>query len=217
MREHIKVSGVVVQSMKIGEYDSRIVILTRELGKIHAFVRGVRKVNNPLRAAAGPFVFGVFSLYEGKNSYTLFEAEVIHYFRELSDLLPEVYYGFYFLEFAAYFARENQAETDLINLIYVSLRALQNKGTDKELIRAVYELKVMALNGEYWLLPEEVSHPAAKRAISYVLTAPVSKIYNFQVKEEVLREVRKISLKYQKRIIDRPLKSLEILEMMLRP
>ena len=214
MREHIKVSGVVVQSMKIGEYDARIVLLTRELGKIHAFVRGIRKVNNPLRAAASPFVFGVFSLYEGKNAYTLFEAEVIHYFRELADLLPEVYYGFYFLDFAAYFARENQAETDLINLIYVSLKSLQNKRIDKSLLKAVYELKVMALNGEFWLLQKDIHHPATEKAISYILSAPITKLYNFQVTGEVLEELTRISKRYQSRIIDRPLKSLEILEMM---
>lgn len=149
MADLLEVTGMVIASGPIGEYDKRVVLLTKELGKISAFARGARKPGNALMAACDSFAFGTFSIYPGRNSYTVEKASIKNYFRELASDFDGACYGYYFLEFADYFARENEDGGAMLSLLYYSLKALLDSRIPDKLVRVVYELKELVINGEY--------------------------------------------------------------------
>ena len=148
MGQSVIVTGMVLNTMPISEYDKRITILTKEKGKITAFARGARRPNSQLLAATNPFSFGEFELFEGKSSYNVSKATIHNYFRDLALDVDAAYLGFYFLEFADYFCQENNDEKEMLKLLYQSLRALEKETISNELVRAVFELKAMTINGE---------------------------------------------------------------------
>ncbi len=148
MAQSVVVTGMVLSTMPISDYDKRITILTKERGRITAFARGARRPNSQLLAATNPFSFGEFELFEGKNSYNLSKAGIHNYFRELTMDVDAAYMGFYFLEFADYFCQENNDEKEMLKLLYQSLRALEHPSFSKTLVRVIFELKAMTINGE---------------------------------------------------------------------
>ncbi len=148
MRDEVVLSGIVLATGLVGEYDRRLVILTKERGKITAFAKGVRKTTNQLISKSQIFVMGEFTLYEGRNAYTVKRIDVKEYFHELTFDMDKYCYGSYFCEMMAYFTHEGDRAADYLNLLFVSLNALKKGLVPAPLIRIIYEVKIMDVFGQ---------------------------------------------------------------------
>lgn len=147
----VKLTGMVLTAMPVGEYDKRITILTKERGKITAFAKGARRPKSMLLGCTQPFAFGEFTLFEGKDAYNVAGAEIQNYFAEIRDDLDTIYYGMYFCELAGYLSKENIDSTETLKLLYQTLKALVKTSLNNKLIRRVFELRLMAVFG---VMPE---------------------------------------------------------------
>ena len=213
MQDIIQVTGIILKQSPIGEYDRRICLLTKEKGKISAFVRGSRKPGSRLSSATNPFSFGVFKLIDGKNAYNVTEADIQNYFEDLRKDYIGAYYGMYFAEIADYYTRENADDKEMLKLLYQSLRALGVQSLSRELVRYIYEIKSIVINGEFPGLPADTSglEESTIYTLNYIVESSVEKLYTFTVSESVLEQLKGLAQMYCDRVFDREFKSLEIL------
>lgn len=214
-QEFLAVTGMILKTVPVGEYDRRVVVLTTEMGKISAFAKSARKPNSHLVAATNPFSFGKFRLYAGRNSYNIIEAEISNYFEELREDFVSAYYGMYFLEISDYYTRENNDEKEQLRLLYQSMRAICSPKLNNKLIRSIFEIKSIVVNGEFPGIPgNRVLLESTIYTIRYIVDSGVEKLYTFDVSPEVLHELISISEYYRKTIMDHKFMSLEILDSM---
>ncbi len=211
MRDFVELTGIVIKSMPIGDFDRRVTIFTKERGKIYAFAKGARRINNQMMGFARIFAYGKFKLYEGRDSYNIVNADIANYFEEVSADIESTCYGTYFLEMLDYYTREALVDIESLKLIYYTLLALTKKSIPNRLVRRIYELKLMSLNSDY----DEKPGLKDKTAIytwEYIIYSKPEKLFTFVITEEALEEIEKTLDIMMKKYIDKHFNSLEILE-----
>jgi DNA repair protein RecO (recombination protein O) len=206
---------MVLSSVPAGEYDRRVEILTRERGRISGFAQGARRPGSPVMAAAQPFVFGTFMIAEGRSAYKIREARVDNFFADLRKDVSRSLYGSYFMEILQYVTRENNDETALLMLAYQTLRALESDAFDNRLVRAVFEIKTIMIEGEYPGPRKDTKYlDATLYTLDFLFRTAPARVYTFSVKPEVLEELRSYAKWLCGRTWDHRFQSLEILELL---
>ena len=212
MNDWIPVNGMVISAMPIGEYDRRLLLLTAELGKISAFVRGGRRSGNPLQSAGRLFAFGRFELYAGRSAYTVKSAEIRDYHEFLSADPEAMCYASYFSELADYYGQEGAEDTELLKLLVCAVRSLKNPRLDRALVRYTYELKLLQTEGEAMPEPPAETGESARRAWQYVLETDAERCFLFRLEAEPFREFAGNVARMRSEMIDRSFRSLKVLE-----
>ena len=94
MSQEIKVTGMVLQAGNIGEYDKRIVLLTKERGRISAFARGAKKATSQY-AAVEALRNGDDDVAMMREAYNQRRRYLVHAFKEMGLECFEPYGAFY--------------------------------------------------------------------------------------------------------------------------
>lgn len=212
MEDFLIARGIIIKHAPVGDYDWTVTIFTAERGKITAFAKGARKPGSKLSGLVEPFCFGTFKLFVGKNSYTIVEADIENFFEGFRADLEGACYGTFFLELCSFYTRENSEDKELLNLLYLSLKALLKENIPNKLVRCVFELRALQIEGEYPGIPNGNLMESTRYAMDFITTSPLVKLFSFSLTSEVLDELDVVTKDFRRRFIDRPLKSLEMLE-----
>ena len=196
------VKGIVLASFPQGEYGKRLSVLTDRFGKITVFAAGAAKQDSKFIGAVRPMTCATLGIVRGRSAWNLRTAGVIEAFDAPGADPDLLFSGMYLMELADWFAQEGMEEQEakmLLNLLFVSLKALFEGALPAELVRSMCTLRMLVIEGEYTSLPLHRAPEKVSALWEHTVKSPLSGLYRiegpsgetvreFCSQEEVLRE-----------------------------
>jgi len=142
-----KEQGIVLRSVKLGEADKIVSILTQGSGKVRAVAKGIRRTNSKFGARLEPLTHVSLMLYAGRNLDTVTQAEIISPFRGIRAAFDLIAAGETMLEATDKVAEEHERNVRLFMLLLTGLRALEAMPNDSAATAESFLLKLLSLSG----------------------------------------------------------------------
>lgn len=140
-------NGIILREQNIGEKDRLVTVLTRSMGLVKAFVRGAKSIKDKKQASTGLLCYSEISIYSGKDSYIIDDAEPVEVFFNLRSDILKLSLAQYFCEITIELAPEESDAEDFLRLLLNSLYMLANDKRPLEQLKAIFELRALSISG----------------------------------------------------------------------
>ncbi len=154
---HITTHGLVLREVAYKEADKILTLLTREGGKCTVTARGCRRKNSPAAASSQLLVWSELVLYSHQERYQLKEGEALEQFWGVRTQVEKLALASYFAQLTEVVADEGRPDDALLSHILNALYALDKLAKPLWLVKAAFELRLMAIVG-YEPLLEGCAH-----------------------------------------------------------
>jgi DNA repair protein RecO (recombination protein O) len=142
----IRSEALVIRHSDWGEADRMLTIFTRELGKVRAIAKGVRKPRSRKAGHLEPFTRVNLLLARGRDLYIITQAETIDAYLPLRDDLLALGNAIYVIELLDRFTYEEGENSALYRLVTGTLSRLVD-APDPLLIIRYFEIRMLDLLG----------------------------------------------------------------------
>lgn len=143
----ITTDGLVIKETSIRDNDRMITVITRDMGVINAFVRGVKSFKSKRSPATSLLSFSNFNLELKGDTYTVTEASVNKMFFGAGSDIVTLSIAQYFCELCNILRPAENESEEFLRLILNSLHFLTENKRSPELIKAITELRVAVIAG----------------------------------------------------------------------
>ncbi|HEX2089127.1 MAG TPA: DNA repair protein RecO [Actinomycetota bacterium] len=142
-----KEQGIVLRSMKLGEADKILTILTQGSGKVRAVAKGIRRTTSKFGGRLEPLTHVSLMLYRGRNLDTVTQCEILHPFRSVRSSFERIAAGETMVEAVDKVAEEHERNVRLFLLLLAGLRSLEGQPRDAAAVAESFLLKLLSLSG----------------------------------------------------------------------
>ena len=147
MSEKLVTKGIVLRATATKEADYILNILTDSLGRIAVVARGARRKGSRIAAGSELLAFSELILYQRGNWYYLDEASTISLFDGIRQDIELLSLASYFAEMTECVTAEDEPVPEILSLLLNSLYALDTLQKPQSIVKAAFELKLLALSG----------------------------------------------------------------------
>ena len=119
-----RTDGLIIKEQNIGENDRLVFALTKSNGVIRAFVKGAKNIKNQKCAATSLLSYSRLTIYKGRESYIIGEAQSIKIFSKLRYDVKKMCLAQYFCELALTVCPREQNSEPFLKLVLNSLYLL---------------------------------------------------------------------------------------------
>lgn len=137
--------GIVLRTMRLGEADRIVTMLTAEHGKVRAVGKGVRRTKSRMGGRLEPLSHVSLLCWRGRELDVVNQAESLDTFRTIRDDLVRLGAAMTLLEILDLTAEEHAPAGELFHLALGALRTLEREPA--ELILGAFCWKLLALEG----------------------------------------------------------------------
>ena len=135
-------SGIVLRTMRLGEADNIVTIVTDGRGKVRAVAKGVRKTKSRFGGRLEPLSHIALQLYEGRSLDTITQVETLEQFRSIREDLDRLAQATTMLEAADALVQEGHEDRRLYQMLLGALRTLD--ATPSPLVVPAFFWKLLA-------------------------------------------------------------------------
>jgi DNA repair protein RecO (recombination protein O) len=144
--------AVVLRTIKLGEADRIVTLLTEGHGKVRAVAKGVRKTKSRFGARLEPTSHVALLMYEGRDLDIVTQTDGIDHFRTVREDLDRLAKATSLLEAVDQMAQERSPNARLYQMLLGALRALSDR--DSALLVPAFFWKLLSAEGVQPLLEE---------------------------------------------------------------
>ena len=160
-------SGIILRTMRLGEADNIVSIVTEGRGKVRAVAKGVRKTKSRFGGRLEPLNHVALQLYEGRSLDTITQVETLEQFRGVREDLDRLGRATTMLEAVDALVQEGHEDRRLYQMLLGALRTLE--ATPSPLVVPAFFWKLLAHVGFRPLLEQCATCGAQEDLVAFDL------------------------------------------------
>jgi DNA repair protein RecO (recombination protein O) len=137
--------GVVLRTIKLGEADRIVSLMTQGSGKVRAVAKGIRRPGSRFGARLEPTSNVAFQCYRGRELDVVTQVETIDANRQLRDTYAGLTHAISMLEAVDQVAQERERNVALYRMLVGALRTLATQPSP--MVSAAFFWKLLSLEG----------------------------------------------------------------------